>query len=301
MAGSQGSEAAASAGDVWTVARILDATTQHLKKSGSDTPRLDAEILLAQVRGCKRIQLYVDYADPLSDDQRTRMRELVKRRANHEPVAYLVGRREFYSLNFKVTPDVLIPRPETETLVLDLVTTAKPLESPTILDLGTGSGCIAIAAAHQLPNAQVMAIDQSPHALAVARENAVQHKVADRVRFLEGDLFAPLEPGTQFDVIASNPPYVADDEMATLPPDVRDHEPASALKAGPKGLDVLQRIIDAAPDWLKPTGVLLLEFSPEQAADLTALLENRGFTSVKLLKDAAGRQRIARASAFENA
>jgi release factor glutamine methyltransferase len=169
------------------------------------------------------------------------------------------------------------------------------LEAPAILDLGTGSGCIAIAAAHQLPKAQVTAVDQSARALAIARENAVQNKVADRVRFVEGDLFATLEPGTRFDIIASNPPYVADDEMSTLPPDVRDHEPASALKAGPKGLDVLQRIIEAAPDWLKPGGVLLLEFSPEQAPDLTALLENRGFTSVKLLKDPAGRLRVARA------
>ena len=161
--------------------------------------------------------------------------------------------------------------------------------------MGTGSGCIAIAAAHQLPNAHITAVDLSPRALAVARENAVQNKVADRAQFLEGDLFAPLEPGTKFDIIASNPPYVADDEMATLPPDVRDHEPASALKAGPKGLDVLQRIIEAAPEWLEPDGVLLLEFSPEQAQDLTALLENRGFTSVKLLKDPAGRLRVARA------
>ena len=156
----------------WTVRRILDWTTAHLKQHGSDTPRLDAEILLAHARACRRIELYTHFDEPLTDAQRAVMRDLAKRRAKSEPVAYLVGHREFFSLDFRVTPDVLIPRPDTETLVVELIDAAKPLESPRILDIGTGSGCIAVAAAVNLPKAQITATDLSEAALAIARENA---------------------------------------------------------------------------------------------------------------------------------
>lgn len=282
--------------DPLTVGKIIELSTAHLKKHGSDTPRLDAEILLAHVRGCPRIKLYVDFAEPLPEAQRTTMRDLVKRRSQREPVAYLVGHREFFSLDFKVNHDVLIPRPETETLVLDLITTAKALSKPAILELGTGSGCISIAAAFNLRSAHVTTVDVSEQALAVAIENARRHKVSERVEFLHGDLFAPLAAGTRFDIIASNPPYVADDEMEGLPDDVRLHEPHLALKAGRRGLDVLTRIIADAPNFLNPGGVLLLEISPEQSADVTALLENRdAFTGIRILKDPAGRLRVVRA------
>lgn len=289
--------APAPAETVWTVGKIIDATTKHLQqKAVGDTPRLDAEILLGHVRNCKRIQLYVDYNEPLNDEQRARMRDLVKRRTQAEPVAYLVGRREFFSLEFKVTPAVLIPRPETETLVVDLVTFAKDRPSPSILELCTGSGCIAIAAGVNLPAARITAVEISPPALAVAQENAAKHKVTERVTFAEGDLFAPVPAGTLFDAVVSNPPYVADEEIESLPPDVRLHEPLLALKGGPRGLVILERIIAAAPGFLKPGGLLLLELSPEQAPHIAARLESHGeFVDVRILKDSAGLARVARA------
>ena len=180
--------------DEWTVRRIIDWTTAHLKKHGSDTPRLETEILLAHARGCRRIELYTRFDEVLSEKERATMRDLVRRRAQSEPVAYLVGHREFFGLDFRVTPAVLIPRPDTETLVVELVDVAKPLAAPRILDIGTGSGCIAIAAAVNLPNAQITATDASEAALAVARENAANHKVVERIQFLSGDLFGPLDP-----------------------------------------------------------------------------------------------------------
>src|SRR5262245_26024610 len=187
----------------WTVGKIIDWTTGHLKKHGSESPRLEAEILLAHARNCPRIQLYVHYNELLSDGERVLMRDLVRRRAQAEPVAYLVGHREFFGLDFRVTPDVLVPRPETETLVLELITAAKLLGSPAILDVGTGSGCIAAAAAVNLPRARVTATDTSPAALAIARENAARHGVSDRIQLLQSDLLASLAGDAQFDVIAS--------------------------------------------------------------------------------------------------
>lgn len=281
--------------DIWTVGRIIDWTTGHLKKSGSDTPRLDAEILLAHARNCPRIKLYVDYATPLTDAERAAMRDLVRRRAQSEPVAYLVGHREFFGLDFRVSPDVLIPRPETETLVLETLTHAKKIsgEALRILDVGTGSGCIAIACSVSLPHAEVTAIDISPRALVLARLNAQSHKVADRIRFLEGDLLGPLSAGEQFDLIASNPPYVADGEMAGLPPDVGRHEPALALRAGPQGLDVIRRLVAGAVPHLAPAGRLLIEISPEQAPAVTEMLVSNGaYGPATILKDPSGRLRI---------
>ncbi|MBS0267030.1 MAG: peptide chain release factor N(5)-glutamine methyltransferase [Planctomycetes bacterium] len=282
-----------SADGEWTVGKIIEWTTAHLKKHGSDTPRLEAEILLAFTRKCPRIQLYVQYNERLTDPQRAQMRELVKRRAQAEPVAYLVGHREFFGLDFQVTRDVLVPRPETETLVLELIAAAKPHPQARILDLCTGSGCIGIAAAVNLPAASVTASDISPAALAIARKNAESHQVESRVRLLEGDLFGPLGESDQFDVIASNPPYVADGEMATLPPDVRLHEPHLALQAGPQGLDVIRRVIAGACGHLAPGGMLLIEFSPEQAPAVSQLIEDAGlFDAPRLIKDSAGLVRV---------
>jgi len=281
------------ANESWTVGKIIDWTTAHLRKHGSDTPRLEAEILLAHARHCPRIQLYVHYNEPLSDDERGVMRDLVRRRAQSEPVAYLVGHREFFGLNFRVTPDVLIPRPETETLVLELITAVKQHPGARILDLGTGSGCIAVSAAVNAPDAALTAIDISAAALGIARENAARHGVADRIRFLEGDLFAPFEAGDRFDVIVSNPPYVMDGEMDTLPADVRLHEPALALRAGPDGLDVIARLIAGAPAHLAPGGALLLEIAPEQGPAVHELLhQTRSFEPARSIKDSFGKDRV---------
>jgi release factor glutamine methyltransferase len=281
------------AGEVWTVGKIIDWTTGHLRKHGSDTPRLEAEILLAHARRCPRIQLYVQYNEPLTEDERQVMRELVRRRARSEPVAYLVGHREFFGLEFRVTPDVLIPRPETETLVLETITLAKQRPQARILDVGTGTGCIAVSVVANVPDAKVTATDLYPRALEIARENAARHGVAERIRFLEGDLFVPLTPSEQFDIIASNPPYVADGEMETLPPDVRLHEPAHALRAGPQGLDVVTRLITAAPAHLAPGGTLLVEIAPEQAPAVRSLLEKSGaFEPSRTIKDPFGKERV---------
>lgn len=289
----------AATSDVWTVGRILDWTTAHLKQHGSDTARLDAEILLAHARNCPRIQLYVHYNTPLSDDERARMRDFVKRRAQAEPVAYLVGHREFFSLDFCVTPDVLIPRPETETLVLELLTDLRKRfaagneRAPRMLDVGTGSGCVAVAAAVNLPALHVTAVDISPAALRIAGENAARHNVADRIRLAESDLFAGFESGERFDVVASNPPYVADCEMATLPPDVRLHEPALALRAGLHGLDVITRLVAEVPPYLTEAGLLLVEISPEQAAAVIELVAaTQAFEPARVIKDAAGKARV---------
>jgi release factor glutamine methyltransferase len=280
----------------WTVRRVLDWTTAHLKQHGSETARLDAEILLAHARACRRIELYTRFDEPLTDVQRAVMRDLTKRRAKSEPVAYLVGHREFFSLDFRVTPDVLIPRPDTETLVVELLDAAKARESPRILDLGTGSGCIAIAVAVNLPSARVTATDVGDAALAIARENAAAHSVADRVRFLEGDLYAPLPEGEQFEVIASNPPYIAESERETLQNDVRRYEPHAALFAGPLGTEILFRIIDGAAARLTPGGTLLLEISPEQATAVRTRIDSMSaYEDVRVVKDAAGLLRVVRA------
>ena len=237
-------------------------------------------MLLAEALGCQRIELYTTFDEVPSEEARTAFRELVRRRAEGTPVAYLVGRREFYSLSFRVTPDVLIPRPETELLVVAALDLAKtkgeggrgkaegpdtsvPSDAdPLIADVGTGSGIIAVCLAKHLPACRVTAIDISPAALAVARENAQQHGVADRIEFVESDLFAAVPAERQFDFMVSNPPYVTAAEMDRLAADVRKFEPRVALLAGPRGTEVIERLIAQAADRLRPGGHLLMEISP---------------------------------------
>ncbi len=280
----------------WTVGRVIDWTTAHLKTHGSDTPRLDAEILLAHARNCPRIQLYTHYDEVLSDEVRAVMRELVTRRARAEPVAYLVGHREFYGMDFRVTPDVLIPRPDTETLVLELLTLAADRPQPRILELGTGSGCIAIATAANLPTAEIVAIDISPEALHVAAQNAEKHGVADRIEFHCGDLFAPLKSDATFDFIVSNPPYIPAAELAELDADVRDHEPHLALDGGADGLDVIRRLIAGSGARLKSGGFLLLEIGAEQGNVLPELIDASGdYRTPRIVQDLAQRPRVAAA------
>lgn len=277
----------------WTIRRVLEWTTGYLKERGSESPRLDAELLLAHARGCPRIQLYTAYDEPLPDAVRATMRELVQRRAAAEPVAYLIGQREFFSLPFHVTPAVLIPRPDTETLVMEALNVLKPCAAPAVLDLGTGSGCIAVALAVNLPTARITAVDLSNAALEVARRNAARHKVADRVQFLEGDLFEPLPAGARLDAIVSNPPYVRTGEIPELQTEVRLSEPHGALDGGEDGLDTIRRIVDNAPDWLVPGGALLIECSPEQAEAVHGLLERQGaYAAVGIRQDLSSQPRV---------
>lgn len=283
------------AAEPWTVRRVLEWTTGHLKKHGSESPRLEAEILLAHARKCRRIELYTNFDEELTDAVRTPMRELVQRRAAHEPVAYLVGHREFFSLDFRVTPDVLIPRPDTETLVMEVLSIAKTRPKTRVLDLCTGSGCIAVAVAKNCSTATVTATDASSAALAVATENAQKHGVTDRVTFHAGDLFAALPDTEPFDSIASNPPYIPSKDIEQLSADVRQYEPRSALDGGPDGLDLLRRLIAAAPQYLVPGGWLFTEFTPEQAPAVQQFAKAAGFADVTIAKDPASRPRVLRA------
>lgn len=283
----------------WTIGRLLQWTTGFLKERGSESPRLDAEVLLARALGCRRIELYTRFEEEPGETERAAYRALVKQRSEGKPVAYLVGRREFYSLDFLVTPDVLIPRPETEFLVVGLLDAAQRRTAAggdaecAVADVGTGSGVLAVVAALKLPQARVTAIDRSPAALEVARSNAAAHRVVDRIEFVESDLFARVEPGRRFDFVVSNPPYVATAEMAELPRDVRDFEPHAALEAGPRGTEVVERLIPQAAERLVPGGGLFVEISPQLHEAVSRLLRDSGaFDPLPTIEDHGRRPRV---------
>jgi release factor glutamine methyltransferase len=248
----------------WTVGRLLQWTADFLKQRGADSPRLDAEILLAEALGCQRIQLYTAFEEVPGEEKRTAFRELVKQRAEGMPVAYLVGRREFYSLSFKVRPGVLIPRPETELIVVTVLDLVKQfaIPAPSIGDVGTGSGILAVTLAKHLPGARVVATDTSKTALEVAAENGRQHGVADRIEFVECDLLSGVVAAATFDFVVSNPPYVSAAEYEKLPRDVKCYEPREALLAGAKGTEVIERLLPQAVARLRPGGHVLIEISP---------------------------------------
>jgi release factor glutamine methyltransferase len=262
----------------WTVGRLLQWTTDYLKRHGADSPRLDAEVLLASARSCRRIELYTAFDEVPAEAIRAAFREMVRRRAEGMPVAHLVGHREFYSLEFRVTPDVLIPRPETELVVLRLIELARqrPSDRLTICDVGTGSGNIAVAAAKHLPASRITAIDISPAALEVARSNAQRHGVGERIEFMAGDLLSTLAAGQKFDFVVSNPPYVKESEFESLAPDVRDFEPRLALVAGNEGTEVVRALLPQAAEHLHAGGDVLLEVSPTTHDAVFALLAADG-------------------------
>ena len=292
----------------WTVGRLLTWTTDFLRGKGADSPRLDAEVLLAHARGCQRIELYTAFEEEPTEAVRTSFRELVGRRAKGTPVAYLVGRREFFSLMFEVTPDVLIPRPETESLVVRTIDLAKSLVAPSpnrsqqgrgileIADIGTGSGIIAITIAKHVKNCHVTAIDISPAALEVAKRNTAKHGVAERIEFVESDLFAAVPSKAKFDMVLSNPPYVATSELAGLTPDVRDHEPHLALDGGAKGTEVIERLIPQAAGRLKAGGWLLMEVGADNAARVEQLAKaNSACELAETIKDISNLPRVVQA------
>ncbi len=271
----------------WTVREVVRWMTQRFTEAHLDSPRLDAELVCAHVLGCDRVGLYLAMDRPLSGAERDALRALVRRRLAREPVAYLIGRREFYGLAFAVTPDVLIPRPDTETLVEAALGLA-PAEDPVrVLDVGTGSGAIAVALAHVRPAWRVTATDVSPGALEVARGNARRHGAA--LELVEGDLFTPVA-GRRFDVIASNPPYIP--RGLAVQPELR-HEPAGALFADGEGLTLLFELLDRAPTHLEPGGHLLLEFGERQDGPLVRRAREAGVWSrVAVLTDLSGSPRV---------
>jgi len=275
---------------IWTPLTVLDWTTKRFDEAGHPSPRLEAQVLLAHVLQCDRVALYTGFDKPLAPAELTAYRALIKRRLAGEPSAYLVGEKEFWSLPLSVTPGVLIPRPDTETLIQVCLEVAARSEPIRIVDIGTGSGAIAISLAVELPQAVVVATDISGEALEVAASNAQRHGVADRIQFLMGDLANALPATAQFDLLVANLPYIPTGDIASLSPEVR-HEPVTALDGGPDGLDLVRRLIGDAPARVIAGGHVALEHAPNQADTVAGLLSDE-FDDVRTRKDLAGRPRV---------
>jgi release factor glutamine methyltransferase len=283
---------------VWTVARLLAWTTEHLTRRGLGEARLASEVLLAHAAGCRRIDLYARFNDTIPPEKTAVFRELIRRAAEHEPIAYLVGEREFFSLPLAVGRGVLIPRPETETLVECVLDHLKRAENaaPTLLDVGTGSGCIAIALLKHLPGARATATDVSAAALATATANAARHGLSDRVTVLEADGLALPEgaaPEGGYDVIVSNPPYIAKEAMPGLADTVKNHEPHEALTDGADGLSFYRRLAEGAAALLAEAGVVAVEIGADQAPAVRQIFEAAGWTHAATRQDrVTGRERV---------
>ena len=283
--------------DTWTIQKLLNWVTEYLTGKGIDSPRLSAELLLSHVVGLKRIELYTQFNKAVDKQQLDRLHDLVKRAGQNEPIAYLVGRTEFYSLEINITPDCMVPRPETELLVeraIEFLRTRR--DTQFVCDLCTGSGCIAVAIAKNFPDARIIATDICDSALAVAAGNIEKHQLKDRITLLHGDLFDPIISGldvNEFDLIVCNPPYVSTAEYEKLDRNVKDYEPKIALFAGVDGLDIYRRIIEKADDFLKPNAALMLEIGFAQGQAVRQLLEQTGaFTEIKIEKDFHNNDRI---------
>lgn len=280
----------------WTIRKVLDWTRRRFEKESVDAARLTAEVLLAHTLRTERLRLYMDLDRPLVADELAAFRALIQRRLTGEPTQYLVGYREFYGRRFLVDPRVLIPRPETELLV-EAALSRLPRDQPCrVLDLCTGSGCVAISVAAERPLAEVWAVDLSAPALEVARANAAALGVEGRVRWLEGDLFGPLTGGEHFDAIVSNPPYVRTAELPTLQREVQ-REPRLALDGGDDGLALIRRIADDALAHLAPGRLLAMEIAEDEGDAVKALLTRAGFHGVQIEKDHARLDRLAVATA----
>jgi release factor glutamine methyltransferase len=278
----------------WTLGALLDWTAKHLAQKGAEFPRLDAEVLLAHAALCKRIDLYgLRFAEPASPEVRQKYKELIRRRIEGCPVAYLVGKKEFHGLEFQVGPAVLIPRPDSEHVVLECLALAKALPAPRIMDVGTGSGNLAVTLAKALPNAKITATDQSADALQVAGVNAARHGV--QIRFLQGDVLAPVPAGETFDFIVSNPPYIAHEDMKDLPAGVRDYEPHLALDGGPGGFAVFDRLIEQARPRLEPGGYLLVEIGAPQEKGARERIAIAGYELASTIHDYSGHPRVLKA------
>lgn len=279
-----------------TIADLLSKSAAWLKDKGCTSPRLDAELLLAEVLGMSRVDLYVKFDQPLIPSEIDSYREFIRRRAEGEPVAYILGRAYFHNLEIKVNGSVLIPRPETEHLVeaaIEFLMEGDWPSPPEVLDLCTGSGAIAIAIAKGFPEADITASDASVEALALAAENATLTGVAPRIRFVQSDLFEDIDPVATYDLIVANPPYISAEEWETLPRDVREFEPREALYGGLDGLDFYRLLAEQAPQQLKPDGGLVLETGSTQAVAVREMLEATGhFKTVGVFQDYAGLDRV---------
>jgi release factor glutamine methyltransferase len=311
----------------WTIQKLLNWIAEYLANKGIDSPRLSAELLLSGVLELKRIELYTQFDKPVTKQQLDKLHDLVRRAGQNEPVAYLIGKTEFYSLELNITADCMIPRPETELLVQRAIeflrthavrnsTSGKTMQrvqstngacpgTASVCDWCTGSGCIAVAIAKNFPDARIIATDICDAALNVAAENVEKHQLKDRIKLLHGDLFDPIMPQLDveklvpdsdrgFDLIVCNPPYVSAAEYEKLDKNVKDYEPKSALFAGADGLDVYRRICEKVDQFLKPDAALMLEIGFAQGQAVRELLEQTGaFAEIKIEKDYHNNDRIA--------
>jgi release factor glutamine methyltransferase len=274
--------------EIWTTLKILAWTKDYLLSRGVANARLEAEWLLCAAMGLDRVGLYLQYDKPLTEGELAAYRTLVARRARREPLQHILGSQEFYGLDYEVTPDVLIPRHDTEVLVAEAL--SRVPDARTVLDIGTGSGCIAVSLQKKLSHAAVTATDISEAALAVARRNAGKHD--SPIEFLCGSLFAPVS-GRRFDLIVSNPPYIPTADIDSLDQEVRDHDPRSALDGGGDGLDIYRELIPSAAEYLNPGGLLLVEIGIGQAKDVVSLFQNTGsFCEPFTAPDPGGIERV---------
>jgi release factor glutamine methyltransferase len=284
---------AVGATEAWTVERVLGFASDDFKSRGLDTPRLDAELLLCHVLGLDRVKLILECKRPLRSDELGRYRELIKRRRAREPIAYILGGREFYGHWFHVDSRVLIPRPDTETLVdVALVRTRDRSMFGDALDLCTGSGCVAIAFAKRRPTWRVSGTDLSEGAVQLARENALRLGAVLGVRFVAGDLSQAFGPDERFDLVTANPPYVPSADVDALEAGIRDYEPRLALDGGQDGMAVVRRIVEESRSRLRPGGVLALEVHYDQAVRVSEILQRAGFVDVERTKDYGGHERV---------
>ena len=274
---------------------FLGCSIDRLNQAGIDSPRMEAEVLLAGALRLCREEIYRRPERVLNEDEKAISRDFVNRRVRREPVAHILGHKEFWSLDFKITSDVLIPRPETETLIEVLLSLNNETSAglpPRLLEIGTGSGIIAVVAAQEIPNCRVTATDYFPEVLAVARSNAGKHGVFDKINFIQGDTFSGV-PIAPYDFIISNPPYIKTSHLSDLIPDVRNFEPQSALDGGEDGLDFYRRIIPGALKYLKKGGGVVLEVGETQAKAVSTLLYAGGkYEAIKITQDYGGYDRV---------
>lgn len=280
-----------------TVLESIQKSAEFLQKKGVEPARLHAELLLAHLLKLPRMKLYLNFERALTTDETDALRELIRRRGQREPLQHIVGSTSFCGFEIKVNPNVLVPRPETELLAEEgwkFLSARSTTESQTALDFGTGSGCIAIALAAKCPNATVFALDVSADALALAKQNAEQNRVAERIRFFQGNGFTalPSDDANRFDLIVSNPPYIATAEIETLDPEVRDFDPRGALDGGADGLDFYRRLANESAAFLKPDGRVMVEFGDDQAAAITKIFEAQKWIVEAVREDYTQRQRI---------
>jgi len=278
----------------WTIGAILNWTASYLADKGASAPRLDAEILLSHCLKVDRLHLYLNLDRPLRPDERSQFRDLVRRRAAREPVALITGKKEFWSISFRIKPGVLIPRPETEILVEVVLQEIKDNPAPRVLEIGAGSGAVSVAVARDNPRTEAIATDIEQAVLDTARLNAEEAGVGPSVQFVAMDLFDAIRGGVGFDVIYSNPPYVPTGIIPTLEPEVRDFEPLRALDGGPDGLDVIRRLATHAVDFLNQPGALALEFGDGQEENVQNIFASSGFREIRIFRDLAGKARVIR-------